>query len=82
MLNHFGRLVNVSVKVPRRRGRLMGKTKVNWSEYPREAIETKIKAEAAKEAAGVLDEIHERAGRSPTEELVKWIREDRVRSLG
>jgi hypothetical protein len=78
MLNHLGRLVNVSVKVPKRRGRLMGKTKVNWSEYPREAIETKIKAEAA----GVSDEIHERAGRLPREELVKWIREDRAKSLG
>jgi len=77
----LGRLVNVSVKVPKEIRELMRKVDVNWSEYLREVIETKIRVEMAKEAARRLDEIRGRAGKMPTEELVRWIREDRERSL-
>ena len=77
----MGRLVNVSVKVPEEIRKLMRKVDVNWSEYLREAIETKIRAELAKDAARRLDEIRERTGKVPTEEIVRWIREDRERSL-
>lgn len=77
----MGRLVNVSVKVPKEIRELMRKVDVNWSEYLREVIETKIRVEMAKEAARRLDEIRGRAGKMPTEELVRWIREDRERSL-
>ena len=77
----MGRLVNVSVKVPKEIRELMRKVDVNWSEYLREAIETKIRVEMAKDAARRLDEIRERAGKVPTEELVRWIREDREKSI-
>ena len=77
----MSRLVNVSVKVPEEIRKLMRKVDVNWSEYLREAIETKIRVEMAKGAAGRLDEISERVGKVPTEELVRWIREGRERSL-
>ena len=77
----MGRLVNVSVKVPKEIRELMRKVDVNWSEYLREAIEIKIRVEMAKDATRRLDEIRERAGKVPTEELVRWIREDRERSL-
>jgi len=81
MVSRLGRLVNVSVKVPEEIRKLMRKVDVNWSEYLREVIETKIRAELAKDAARRLDEIRERTGKVPTEEIVRWIREDRERSL-
>ena len=71
----------MSVKVPEEIRKLMRKVDVNWSEYLREAIEIKIRVEMAKDATRRLDEIRERAGKVPTEELVRWIREDRERSL-
>ncbi|MBS7645669.1 MAG: hypothetical protein QW569_05335 [Candidatus Bathyarchaeia archaeon] len=77
----MGKLVNVSVKVPEETVKLMKKVNVSWSEYLRGAIEAKIRAEMAREAVTLLDEIRERAGELPTEELVKWMREDRERSL-
>ncbi|RJX16130.1 hypothetical protein CW703_02105 [Candidatus Bathyarchaeota archaeon] len=77
----MGRLVNVSVKVPEELRNLMKKVDVNWSEYLREVIETKIRMEMAKDAVRRLDEIRGRAGKISTEEIVKWIREDRERSL-
>jgi len=77
----LSRLVNISVKVPEEIRKLMRKVDVNWSEYLRETIETKIRVEMAKDAARRLDEIRERAGKLPTEELVRWIREGRERSL-
>jgi hypothetical protein len=77
----LGRLVNVSVKVPEELRKLMRSVNVNWSEYLRELIETKARVEMARDAVRKLDEIRERAGKLPTEELLKWIREDRSRSL-
>jgi hypothetical protein len=71
----------VSVKVPEELRKLMRSVNVNWSEYLRELIETKAKEEMARDAVKKLDEIRERAGKLPTEELLKWIREDRSRSL-
>ncbi|MFQ6094857.1 MAG: hypothetical protein ACE5NN_01820 [Candidatus Bathyarchaeia archaeon] len=77
----MGRLVNVSVKVPEEMRELMKKVDVNWSEYLREAIEAKIRRKIAKNAAERLDGIRKRARKVPTEEIVRWIREDRARSL-
>ena len=73
----MGRLVNVSVKVPEELRELMRRVKVDWSEYLREVIKAKIKEELAKEAAEKLDEIKGRAGKVPTEVLVRWLREER-----
>ena len=73
----MGRLVNVSVKVPEELRELMRHVKVDWSEYLREVIKAKIREELAKEAAEKLDEIKGRAGKVPTEVLVRWLREER-----
>ena len=81
MVSQLGRLVNVSVKVPEELRKLMRSVNVNWSEYLRGLIETKARVEMARDAVKKLDEIRERAGKLPTEELLKWIREDRSRSL-
>jgi hypothetical protein len=74
--------VNVSVKVPEEIRRLMREVNVNWSEYLREVIEARIRLERAKEASRELDEMRRRVKRVPTEEIVRWIREDRVRQTG
>jgi len=76
----MGRLVNVSVKVPKELRDLMRMVDVNWSEYLREVIEIKLGTELGKRALNSLDEIRMRVQEIPTEELVKWIREDRERS--
>jgi hypothetical protein len=81
-VSFLGRLVNVSVKVPEEVRSLMKKVNVNWSEYLREVIEAKIRVEMAKDATKKLDEVRGRAREVPTEEIVRWIREDREGSLG
>ncbi|MEM2123162.1 MAG: hypothetical protein QXE79_05960 [Candidatus Bathyarchaeia archaeon] len=78
----MGSLVNVSVKVPEELRKLMRRVDVNWSEYLRGVIEEKVRAEAAKVAVGRLQKVRSRARKTPTEELVRWIRLDRERSLG
>lgn len=78
----MGRMVNVSVKVPEEIKELMKEVDVNWSEYLRGVIEERVRMEMAKKALRRLDEIRRRAGKVPTEVVVRWIREDRERSLG
>lgn len=82
MVSFLGSLVNVSVKVPEELRKLMRRVDVNWSEYLRGVIEEKVRAEAAKVAVGRLQKVRSRARKTPTEELVRWIRLDRERSLG
>jgi len=77
----MGRLVNVSIKVPKEMKELMKRVDVNWSSYLREAIAEKIREEIAKDASRKLDEIRREAAEVPTEEVVRWIREERARSL-
>jgi len=48
LVSYLGKLINVSVKVLEELRRLMKKVDVNWSEYLREVIEAKIRAELAK----------------------------------
>ncbi|RLE50044.1 MAG: hypothetical protein DRJ31_02615 [Candidatus Methanomethylicota archaeon] len=77
----MGKLVNISVKVPEEIRKLMKEVDVNWSEYLRGVIEAKVRIEVAKEAARKLDKIRERSGKVSTEEIVRWIREDRESGL-
>ncbi|RLE51281.1 MAG: hypothetical protein DRJ33_06215 [Candidatus Methanomethylicota archaeon] len=77
----MGKLVNISVKVPEEIRKLMKEVDVNWSEYLRGVIEAKVRMEVAKEAARKLDKIRERSGKVSTEEIVRWIREDRESGL-
>jgi chemotaxis regulatin CheY-phosphate phosphatase CheZ len=77
----LSRLVNVSIKVPVELKKRMKEVDVNWSEYLRSVIEAKVKEELAKKASQILEEIQKRVKEIPTEEIVKWIREDRQRDL-
>ena len=81
MVIYLGRLVNVSVKVPEEIKKLMKKVNVNWSEYLRGVIENRVRLEIARDAMTKLDEIRKRARKVSTEEIVKWLREDREKSL-
>jgi predicted DNA-binding protein len=81
VVSSLGKLVNVSIKVPEETKKLMKKVNVNWSEYLREVIESKIKMEVAKDAAKKLDEIRQRIKGVSIEEIIRWIREDRERNL-
>lgn len=81
MVIQLSRLVNVSVKVPEELKKLMKEIDINWSEYIREVLEAKVRAEMAKKASRKLDEIREKAGKVSTEEIVRWIKEDRARNL-
>lgn len=81
-MSHIGRLVNVSVKVPRELRDQMKQVDVNWSEYLRSVIEAKVREELAKKASKRLDEIRGKAERIHTGEIVKWLREDRARRSG
>lgn len=59
----------------------MKKLDVNCSEHLREAIAERIRLEKAIEATKRLDEIQNRTPSVPTEEIVKWIRQNRERGL-
>jgi hypothetical protein len=80
-MSFMGRLVNISVKVPEDVRELMKKVDVNWSELLREVIMDRVRLELAKEASKILEEIRKSSGKISTEEIVRWIREERMRSL-
>ncbi|MCS6767999.1 MAG: hypothetical protein NZ517_04585 [Candidatus Nitrosocaldus sp.] len=75
----MGKLVTVSIKVPEEVKELMDSLNINWSEFLREAIIAKIRQEQASRASSILDEIRSRAKSVSTEEMVRWVREDRSR---
>uniref|UniRef100_A0A7C1CGU9 VapB-type antitoxin n=1 Tax=Thermofilum adornatum TaxID=1365176 RepID=A0A7C1CGU9_9CREN len=75
----MSRLVNVTIKVPIELKKRMKEVNINWSEYLRGVIEAKVREELAKKASRRLEEIQSRVKEIPTEEIVKWIREDRQR---
>jgi hypothetical protein len=80
-MSFMGRLVNISVKVPEDVRELMKKVDVNWSELLREVIMDRVRLELAKEASKILEEIRKSSGKISTDEIVRWIREERMRSL-
>lgn len=75
----MSKLVNYSLKIPKEIRELMRKLDVNWSKYLRVIIEKKIREELAKEASKNLDKIRKSCRKVSTEDIVKWIREDRMR---
>ena len=52
---------------------------LNWSEYVRECLQTKVNQRKMKAASDKLDEIRKRSKPTSTAEIVAWIREDRER---
>ena len=52
---------------------------INWSEYVRECLQTKVNQRKMKAASDKLDEIRKRSKPTSTAEIVAWIREDRER---
>lgn len=78
-MSFLSRLVNVTIKVPIELKTRMKEVDINWSEYLRGVIEAKVREELAKKSSRRLEEIQSRVKEIPTEEIVKWIREDRQR---
>ena len=75
----LGEVNTISVKVPHELKSKMKEVSVNWSDFIRECIKSKIEQQKMKEASARLDEVRSRAKHVSTDELVSWIREDRER---
>jgi len=67
----------VSVRIPEKTRKEMKQTKVNWSEYIREAIEKKIEAEKKKQLFSSVDEILKDTPPAPKGFAAKSVRRDR-----
>jgi len=50
---------------------------MNWSDYIRKSIESKIQETELRKASQKLDEIRSNSKSVSTKQLVSWIREDR-----
>jgi hypothetical protein len=69
-----------TVKIPEKLKKEMKEIDdINWSEYVRECLQTKVNQRKMKAASDKLDEIRKRSKPTSTEEIVAWIREDRER---
>ncbi|WP_288005406.1 hypothetical protein [Thermofilum sp.] len=77
----MSRLVNVTIKVPIELKKRMKEVNINWSEYLRGVIEAKVREELANKSSQRLEGIQSRVKEISTEEIVKWIREDRQRDF-
>jgi chemotaxis regulatin CheY-phosphate phosphatase CheZ len=73
--------VNVTIKVPIELKKRMKEVNINWSEYLRGVIEAKVREELANKSSQRLEGIQSRVKEISTEEIVKWIREDRQRDF-
>ena len=67
----------ITIKVPKELKRKMNELDVNWSDYIRKSIATKIEEVEIRRASEKLDAIRLRSKSVSTEELVSWTREDR-----
>jgi hypothetical protein len=56
----------------------MKKIHLNWSQYIRECLQTKIDEQKQKEAFENLDQIRKRSKPATNEEILCWIREGRM----
>jgi len=65
------------VKVPKEMKKKMDEFKMNWSDYIRKSIESKIQETELRKASQKLDEIRSNSKSVSTKELVSWVREDR-----
>ena len=75
----MGRLSTFSVKIPRELRERMRKVDVDWAEYIREVIKSKVMEEERMRAVEELDVVRARVKQVATDEIVSWIREDRHR---
>ncbi len=73
--------MNVTIKVPIELKKRMKEVNINWSEYLRGVIEAKVREELANKSSQRLEGIQSRVKEISTEEIVKWIREDRQRDF-
>jgi hypothetical protein len=69
----------ITVKVPKKLKAQMKKIDINWSEYLRQCVQKRLDEEKMRAAFQKLDEIKKTTKPTATEEIVKWIREDRER---
>ncbi|MFI5419331.1 MAG: hypothetical protein ACHQ1H_00040 [Nitrososphaerales archaeon] len=67
----------ITVKIPKEMKKKMDEFKMNWSDYIRKSIESKIQETELRKASQKLDEIRSKSTSVSTKELVAWVREDR-----
>jgi hypothetical protein len=68
----------ITVKIPRTMKKDMKKIELNWSQYIRECLQTKIDEQKKREAFEKLDQIRKRSKPATNEEILGWIREGRM----
>ncbi len=73
-----GEIDVITVKIPKTMKKDMKKIELNWSQYIRECLQTKIDEQKKREAFEKLDQIRKRSKPTTNEEILSWIREDRM----
>jgi hypothetical protein len=68
----------ITVKIPKAMKKDMKKIELNWSQYIRECLQDKIDEQKKSEAFEKLDQIRKRSKPTTNEEILGWIREDRM----
>jgi hypothetical protein len=68
----------ITVKIPKAMKKDMKKIELNWSQYIRECLQTKIDEQKKSEAFEKLDQIRKRSKPATNEEILGWIREGRM----
>ena len=68
----------ITVKIPKTMKKDMKKIELNWSQYIRECLQTKINEQKKREAFEKLDQIRKRSKPTTNEEILSWIREGRM----
>jgi DNA polymerase III delta prime subunit len=68
----------ITVKIPKAMKKDMKKIELNWSQYIRECLQTKIDEQKKSEAFEKLDQIRKRSKQATNEEILSWIREGRT----
>jgi hypothetical protein len=68
----------ITVKIPRSMKKDMKKIELNWSQYIRECLQTKIDEKKSKAAFRELDQIRRRSKPATNEEILGWIQQGRT----
>jgi len=68
----------ITVKIPHSMKKDMKKIELNWSQYIRECLQTKIDEQKRKEAFKELDQIRKHSKPATNEEILSWIQQGRT----
>jgi len=70
----------ITLKVPKQLKTQMKNVKINWSEYIRQCVQSKIDQQRRQEALDNLAEIRKHTKPVSNDELLSWIKEGRERN--